>query len=159
MLLVNKRMQKGGNVAVGDMAEIVIEPDLQERTATTPPELVKILKEDRPLSKWFARLSYSMQKYIADTISTPKSADARVRRAEQVAEWVMLAMEGERELPPILQVAFRRQPQARAGWEAMTPVKRRGHLMGIFYYKSPDSRQKRADKAVAEALKIARAAE
>ena len=41
----------------------------------------------------------------------------------------------------------------------MTPVQRRGHLMGIFYYKSPESRQKRADKAIAEALKIARAAE
>jgi uncharacterized protein YdeI (YjbR/CyaY-like superfamily) len=159
VLLVNKRMQKGGKVAVGGMAEIVIEPDLEERTATAPPELVKILKQDRALSKWFEQLSYSMQKYIADTITAPRSADARVRRAEQAAEMMMLAMEGERELPPILQVAFRRQPQARAGWEAMTPVQRRGHLMGIFYYKSPESRQKRADKAVAEALKIAWAAE
>jgi hypothetical protein len=34
-------------------------------------------------------------------------------------------------------------------------VQRRGHLLGIFYYQSPESRQKRTDKAVAEALKIA----
>jgi hypothetical protein len=37
----------------------------------------------------------------------------------------------------------------------MTPVQRRGHLLGIFYYQSPESRQKRTDKAVAEALKVA----
>jgi len=37
----------------------------------------------------------------------------------------------------------------------MTPVQRRGHLLGIFYYQSPEARQKRAQKAVDEALKIA----
>jgi hypothetical protein len=34
-------------------------------------------------------------------------------------------------------------------------VQRRGHLLGIFYYQSPESRQKRAQKAIEEALKIA----
>jgi uncharacterized protein YdeI (YjbR/CyaY-like superfamily) len=155
VLLVNKRMQKGGNVSMGGTAEIVLEPDLDERTATVPPELMKMLKEDRLLKKWFEQLSYSMRKWIADMIAAPKSADARVRRAEQAAEWMMLAMEGERELPPILQLAFRRQPQARVGWEAMTPVQRRGQLLGIFHYRSPESRQKRVDKAVAEMLKVA----
>ena len=67
----------------------------------------------------------------------------------------MLAMEGEQAMPPVLQLAFRRQPRALAGWNAMTPIQRRGHLLGIFYYKAPESRQKRADKAVVEALKIA----
>jgi hypothetical protein len=37
----------------------------------------------------------------------------------------------------------------------MTPVQRRGHLLGIFYYQSPESRQKRAQKAVDEALRTA----
>ena len=69
---------------------------------------------------------------------------------------MMLAMEGERDLPPILQMEFTRHPQARAGWDAMTPVQRRGHLLGIFYYQSPEARQKRARKAVDEALKMAR---
>jgi hypothetical protein len=40
----------------------------------------------------------------------------------------------------------------------MTPVQRRGHLLGIFGYQSPESRQKRADKAIDEALKIAKTA-
>jgi hypothetical protein len=89
-------------------------------------------------------------------IAEPKSAEARMRRAEQLAERMMLAMEGEREPPPILQAAFVRQPEARVGWEAMTEVQRRGHLLGIFYYQSPEAREKRAAKVVDEAVKVAR---
>ncbi|MFZ0663442.1 MAG: YdeI/OmpD-associated family protein [Acidobacteriaceae bacterium] len=155
VLLVNKEMQKGAKVAVGGMAEIVLEPDLEERVAAVPVELAKVLKQDRALKQWFEQLSYSARKDIENTVNAGKSPEARTLRAEQVAERMMLAMEGERELPPILQVAFRRQPRALAGWEAMTPVQRRGHLLGIFYYRSPEARQKRAEKAVAEALRAA----
>jgi uncharacterized protein YdeI (YjbR/CyaY-like superfamily) len=154
ILLVNKQMQKGGKVGVGGLAEIVLEPDFEERTTGVPPELEKLLKQDRTLKKWFAQLSPSARTYIGAYVNGSKGAEARARRAEQMAERMMLAMEGEREMPPILQVAFRRQPKALAGWNAMTPVQRRGHLLGIFYYQSPESRQKRTDKAVAEALKV-----
>ena len=155
ILLVNKQMQKGGGVTLGSMAQIVLEPDLEERRASVPTELESILSQDRALKKWFTQLSYSARKYIENAVNAGKTHQARRRNAEQVAERLMLAMEGERDTPPILQLAFRRQPRALAGWNAMTPVQRRSHLLGIFYYKSPDSRQKRADKAVAEALKIA----
>lgn len=155
VLLVNKQMQKGAGVRVGGTAEIVLEPDVEERVATVPPELEKLLKQDRALKKWFEGLSYSMRKYVQDSVHAPKSPAARLRRAEQEAERMLLAMEGERVLPPILQAAFRRSPKAAEGWKAMTPVQRRGHLLGIFYYKSPEARQKRAEKAVAEAVKRA----
>jgi uncharacterized protein YdeI (YjbR/CyaY-like superfamily) len=72
-----------------------------------------------------------------------------------MAERMMLAMEGEKILPPILQVAFRREPLAQVGWKAMTPIQRRNHLLGIFYYQSPEARERRAQKAVAEALRVA----
>lgn len=154
-LLINRQMQKGANASVGGMVEIVVEPDLEERETSVPPELAKLLKQHGALKKWYERLSVSARDDIARNISGPKGAEARVRRAEQMAERMMLAMEGERELPPILQMQFARCPQARSGWEAMTPVQRRGHLLGIFYYQSPESREKRARKAIDEALKIA----
>jgi uncharacterized protein YdeI (YjbR/CyaY-like superfamily) len=153
VLLVNKQMQKGAKVAVGGLAEIVLEPDLEERVAAVPPELTKMLRRDAALRKWFEQLSYSARFDIGRNITALKSSEARGRRAEQMAERMMLAMEGERELPPILQVAFRRHPGAAEGWKAMTPVQRRGHLLGIFYYQSPEARQKRAEKAVADAIK------
>jgi uncharacterized protein YdeI (YjbR/CyaY-like superfamily) len=157
VVLVNKTMQKGARAYAGEMAEFTLEPDLEERSATVPPELAKLLKQERAIGRWFAALSYSIRKFICDTVSQPKSAEARQRRAEQMAERMMLAMEGEQTLPPILQVAFRRAPRAQAGWEAMTPVQRRAHLLGIFYYQSPEARERRAQKAVEEALRVAEA--
>jgi uncharacterized protein YdeI (YjbR/CyaY-like superfamily) len=157
VILVNKTMQKNGQAYAGEIAEFTLEPDLEERSATVPPELAKLLKQDPAVARWFKALSYSIRKYIGDAVRKPKSPEARQRQAEQMVERIMLAMEGEQMLPPILQVAFRRSPQARAGWEAMTPVQRRGHLLGIFYYQSPEARERRTQKAVDEALRVAKA--
>jgi uncharacterized protein YdeI (YjbR/CyaY-like superfamily) len=85
-----------------------------------------------------------------------KGAEARQRRAEQIAERLMLAMEGEKELPPILEVAFRGTPAARKGWEAMTETQRRSGLLAVFYYQSPEARGKRVKKLVEDCLKVAK---
>lgn len=155
ILLVNQQTQKRAGVTLGSVAEVVLEPDTEERPATaTPAELEKLLREDRALRKWHDALSPSSRKYIADRISQAKSAAPRVGRAELAAERMMLAMEGEKVTPPILEALFHRYPRARAGWQAMTPVQRRGHLLGIFYYQSPESRQKRAQQAIEEALRV-----
>jgi uncharacterized protein YdeI (YjbR/CyaY-like superfamily) len=84
-----------------------------------------------------------------------KSVEARQRRAEQIAERLMLTMEGERELPPVLEVAFRRVPAARKGWELMTKVQRRSNLMAVFYYQSPEAREKRVKKVVEDCVRVA----
>lgn len=65
-------------------------------------------------------------------------------------------MEGEKEPPPVLRTAFLRQPLAREGWLALTPTQRRNHLMGIFYYETSDARERRAAKAIEDALKAAK---
>jgi hypothetical protein len=80
-LPVNKIMQKGAGVAVGGMAEIALEPDLEERSTAVPPELAKLLKQHGSLKKWYERLSPSARDNIARTITGPKSAEARLRRA------------------------------------------------------------------------------
>ncbi len=156
-LLVNKKMQKGGTVAPGGLAEIILEPDLEERKSILPPELAKFLRQDRELMKFYEALSPSARNDIAKNICEPKSPNSRARRAEHLAERMLLALDGERELPPILQIAFRRKPGAEAGWKAMTSVQRRSHLLGIFYYQSPEAREKRATKAAEEALRLAKA--
>lgn len=154
ILLVNKGMQKGGGVVPGSVADVMLEPDVEERPTRIPPELEKILREDRSLRKWYEALNASGRKSIGDWIAQPKSADSRRKRAEQMAERMLLAMEGELVTPPILEVAFQRIPKAREAWRAMTPIQRRNHLLGIFYYQSPEARQKRTDKAIEEALRL-----
>jgi hypothetical protein len=37
----------------------------------------------------------------------------------------------------------------------MTPTQRRGHLLAIFYYQSPEAREKRVAKLVEDALRMA----
>lgn len=155
ILLVNRKMQTQARVRQGHIAEVVLEPDLDERSRPNPVELEKLLRQDRTVKKFYQQLSESMRKAIIDQVEQPKSAEARAGRAELWVERMMLASEGERVTPPILQAAFLRQPRAREGWQAMTPVQRRGHLMGIFYYQSPESRQRRAAKAIDEALRVA----
>jgi uncharacterized protein YdeI (YjbR/CyaY-like superfamily) len=151
LLVVTQKMQKGARVAPGSLAEFELEPDLDERPA--PTELTKVLRSDRSVLKWFDQLNFSMKKYIAETICEPKSAAARQRRAEQWAERMMLTMEGEQEIPPILKVAFRRHPQAQAGWESLTLNQRRIHLLGLFSCQSPEAREKRVESAVEEAVR------
>lgn len=155
-LLVNKKMLAAVSASVGSRVRISLQPDLEEREASVPSELACALKGDRRLPKWFAKMSYSMRKEIGDWVSEPKSAEGRQKRADQMAERLLLTLEGETELPPILHAAFLRQPLAGKGWERMTLAQRRGHLLGIFGYQSIESRERRAAKAVEEALCMAR---
>ena len=154
-LLINKRMQKGAQAVAGQKARFRLEPDLEERTVTVPPELKRVLAEDRSLLRWFDKLNYSTRKWIVDWITNVKSVEARVRRAEQVAEQLLSTMEAERELPPMMQLAFTRNPRAREGWEQMSALRRRGQLLAIFYYRTPDSRARRLAKVVDEAAALA----
>jgi uncharacterized protein YdeI (YjbR/CyaY-like superfamily) len=154
-LLVNKRMQAGAHAAPGDTAQFRLETDTEKREAVLPAELHRALSEDRALRRWYDKLSYSIRKWIGDWVSQPKSTGARVRRSEQIAERLLATMEAERELPPILKAAFARDPRAMAGWQRMSLNKRRGHLLAIFYYRTPEARDRRLAKAIQEALAVA----
>jgi uncharacterized protein YdeI (YjbR/CyaY-like superfamily) len=152
-VLVNKKMQKAAGVHVGQMIDLAVEPDLDEREAWVPEELAKLLRSEKALAKWYAKLSEATRREIAKYIDGAKGAVGRQHRAEHMAERLMLTMEGEKELPPVLQLAFRRTPAAQKGWDAMTQVQRRGHLLGVFYYRSPEAREKRVAKLVKDALR------
>lgn len=154
-LLINKRMQAGAHATVGATASFRLEPDTEERVAPIPPGLKKVLSEGRALRRWYGQLNYSTRKYIADWIIDVKSAEARQRRTEQIAERLLAVMEAEQELPPILRVAFTRNPIAYEGWQSMTPAQRRGHLFGIFYYRNPEAQGRRIGQMLEEAAETA----
>jgi uncharacterized protein YdeI (YjbR/CyaY-like superfamily) len=155
VMLVNKRMQAGAGAGAGNAAQFRLEPDVEERVITVPPELARALSEDRSLGRWFDRLNYSTRRWIVDWIAQVKSAEARVRRADQVAERLLSTMEAERELPPILRDAFARNGRAYEGWKRMSPSHRRRHLLAIFYYRDPGSRARRVAKTMEEAQELA----
>jgi uncharacterized protein YdeI (YjbR/CyaY-like superfamily) len=148
MVLVNKAMQAGGKVRLGQMAEFVLEPDLQERPAELPDELAVLLDEVEGLRALYDELTEYTRREIGKWIGGVKSDAARMKRVEQMAERLMSVMEAEVELPPLIARAFRARPRARAGWEKMTPLQRRHELMAVFSYQSPESREKRLAKTL-----------
>lgn len=154
-MIVNKRMQAGARVRPGTRAKFRLEPDKEARIATIPGELQSLLAEDKSLRRWYDRLNYSIRKEVRDWIEQVKSPEARSRRAEQIAERLLATMEAERDLPPILRVAFANDARAAGGWQQMSPTRRRRHLLGIFYYRNPDARARRVAKAVEDAAQVA----
>ncbi len=151
-MLVTKPMQAGGAVRAGDAAHFLLEPELEERKAVVPAELKRALGQGRALQRWFDSMSLSMRRWFCSQVAQPKSAAARVRRAEQIAELLLSTMEAERELPPILKAAFARDPRAFEGWQRMTPTMRRHNLLSVFHYRTPESRERRIAKLLEEAV-------
>jgi uncharacterized protein YdeI (YjbR/CyaY-like superfamily) len=154
-LLVNKKMQKGARTGEGKLASVRIELDLEKRIARTPSSLTAILKQEPSLQGWYEKLNHSSRADIAKWVAEPKSLEARTRRAEQMAERLFSVMDAERELPPILQLAFTRNPGTRPGWDTMPPSRRRGHLFGIFYYRTPEAQSRRIAKMLDDARVVA----
>jgi uncharacterized protein YdeI (YjbR/CyaY-like superfamily) len=154
-LLVNKRMQTGAGAGPGERVQVVLKPDTGPQIIVEPKELSAALGQDRSLRRWFDQMSPSMRKGFAQLVDQAKGAETRTKRAEQMVETLMLAMEGEQEPPPILRVQFERQPLAGAGWWAMTPGQRRRHLLGIFYPQTVQGRERRAAAAVQQCLRTA----
>jgi uncharacterized protein YdeI (YjbR/CyaY-like superfamily) len=147
-VLINKRMQSGSGAVPGTLAKFRLELDTEVRTVSMPAELKRAMAGDRALQRWYDALNYSTRKWITDWMTEVKSADARKRRAEQLAERLLSTMEAEQELPPLLRLAFSRTPHALAGWQRMSPSQRRGQLLAIFYYRNPDARARRLAKVV-----------
>jgi uncharacterized protein YdeI (YjbR/CyaY-like superfamily) len=145
-LLVNKAMQQGAGVVVGDVAEFWLEPDMEAREAELPDELAVLLEDEPGLREWYDELTEYTRRELGKWVLGVKSDEARMRRAQQAAERLLAAMEGEKELPPVIAAAFRRRPKAKAGWAKMTVTQRRGELMAVFYYQTPEAREKRVGK-------------
>ena len=145
-LLVNRAMQQGAAVSLGETADFRLGPDLEPREAELPDELAVLLDQEPGLRDWYGDLTEYMRREIGKWVRDVKSDEARLRRAEQMAERLLATMEGERELPPAIAAAFRARPKARAGWAKMTPTQRRAELMAVFYYRTVEGRERRIEK-------------
>jgi hypothetical protein len=155
LLLVNNRLQREARIAVGSVAEFLLEADLEPRPAELPPELASLLDEEPGLRDYYDNLSESMRREIGKWVMNVKSDASRMKRAEQMAERLLGAMEGEKQLPPIISVAFQKRPKARMGWAKMTQTQRRQELLGVFYYQGIEAQQRRVEKLCENAEKRA----
>ena len=155
-LLVNRAVQARAGLLLGSAAEFVLEPDLEARPAELPDELAVLLEEEDGLRGWYDGLTEYTRREIGKWVCGVKSEEARLGRAEQMAERLLATMEAERELPPAVANALGRNANAKQGWERMSVTHRRAHLMAVFSYRSPESRAKRIGKMVEECAARAR---
>ena len=146
LLLVNNRVQREAGITVGSVAEFCLEADLEPRPAELPDDLAELLDEEPGLRAYYDSLSESMRREIGKWVMDVKSDAAQRKRSEQMAERLLGAMEGEQELPPIVAVAFRKRPKAKAGWAKMTQTQRRQELLAVFYYQGIEARARRVEK-------------
>ncbi|SDF65818.1 YdeI/OmpD-associated family protein [Terriglobus roseus] len=154
-LLVNRSMQVGGDASLGHVASFTLEPDLDPRPAELPEELDALLDEEPGLREYYESFTEYTRREMGKWILGVKSDEARMRRAQQGAERMLFAMEGERELPPAIAKALNARPKAKAGWAKMTELQRRNGLLAVGYYQTPESRAKRIQKLCDEAEKRA----
>ena len=152
-LLVNKKMLRGGKASPGQTVKFYLQPDTTPRVAASPSdELLRELRQSKRLLKFFESLNPSRRNDIAKWVAEPKSEEARRRRAQQIADRLMETMEAERELPPIMQVAFRQNSRAHQEWDRMSRSHRRAHLFAIFYYRTPEARARQVAKTIEQML-------
>jgi len=154
-LLVNRVMQKSSGARLGETANFRLEPDLDDRPAELPDELAVLLDDEPGLRNWYDSLTEYTRREIGKWIYGVKTDASRMKRAQQMAERLLATMEAEIELPPLIAAALRRNAKARAAWDKLTPLQRRAQLMAVFYYQTPEARERRIEKIVTMLLENA----
>jgi uncharacterized protein YdeI (YjbR/CyaY-like superfamily) len=120
------------------------------------PALARELRQSKRLQKFFNSLSESSRHHIDHSIREVKKEEARLRRAQHATEYLMEAMEAEVDPPPLMKAAFRRNAQARQGWELMPQSHRRQYLIAIFRSRYPETRARWLEHTVRESAEYAR---
>ncbi|NNE47956.1 MAG: DUF1905 domain-containing protein [Rhodothermales bacterium] len=71
---------------VGDLVQVVIKRDLEERKVDVPADLEMALRSDSTAREFFRSLSYTGQKEYARWITSARKAETRRRRIEKAVE-------------------------------------------------------------------------
>ncbi len=83
---LRKSHREAANVNSNEVYSIQIELDTQKREIKAPEELERALKAEETLWKKWQRLSYTMQKEYAESISSAKKQETKIRRLEKAIQ-------------------------------------------------------------------------
>jgi hypothetical protein len=83
MVGVNAENREGAKVKGGDLIDVTIELDTDERTVEVPTELQKALNKNSTAKKKFETLSYSRKKALIVPIANAKTDETRNRNIEK----------------------------------------------------------------------------
>ena len=83
-MAVNKTMREGAKAEAGDMVEVVMERDMEERTIAAPPELQRELAKSKKAQANWDKLSFAHKKEMAIAIRDAKQEKTKERRLAKV---------------------------------------------------------------------------
>jgi len=86
MMPVNKILREGAGVQPGDMVDVVMERDEEERTVEAPPVLKKELAKNKAAQANWKKLSFTHKKEMALAIVGAKQEETRTRRLVKIVE-------------------------------------------------------------------------
>jgi len=86
MMPVNKTLCEGAGVKPGDLVDIVMERDEQERTVEPPAELQRELKKSKKARERWKSLSFTHKKEMANSIIGAKQEETKQRRLAKVLQ-------------------------------------------------------------------------
>jgi len=92
MMIVNKDMQRGCKVGLGDDVTVELAIDDSRRTLPVPPDLGRALGRTKAAKAVFDKLAYSHQKRYVDWIDEAKRPETRARRVEQTIERLLATL-------------------------------------------------------------------
>ena len=80
IMAVNRGMREGANIKAGDMVDVVMERDSEERTVAVPEDLAEALAVDPTAKAAWEKLSYTHRKEYARELEGAKKPETRARR-------------------------------------------------------------------------------
>jgi hypothetical protein len=86
MMPVNKTLRDGAGVDAGDMVEVVMERDEEERTVDAPAVLKKALAKNKAAKANWEKMSFTHKKEMAIWIEGAKQEQTRERRLLKVMQ-------------------------------------------------------------------------
>jgi hypothetical protein len=86
MMPVNKMLRQGAGAQPGDLVDVVMERDEEERTVEAPPLLKKALAKNKVAQANWQKLSFTHKKEMALAIVGAKQEETRARRLGKIVE-------------------------------------------------------------------------
>ena len=86
MMPVNKTLCRGAGVKAGDVVDVVMERDGEERTVEAPPELKRELAKSKAAQTRWEELAFTHKKEMANSISGAKQEETKKRRLAKVMQ-------------------------------------------------------------------------
>jgi hypothetical protein len=85
-IALRKSHREAAGVEGGDIVQVRVELDTEERVVTLPADLTKALKAAPPAWDRWLELSYTHQREHVEAIEEAKAADTRARRIERAVK-------------------------------------------------------------------------